>query len=90
MKDNYTGYVWLESTKEQDTDSVIKALEKNIFAHHGLPDMITTDNHSVFNSKKMEELCKALNITKRNIVPHNPQSNSAERVHKTMGQIFRT
>ena len=38
----------------------------------------------------MEELCKALNITKRNIVPHNPQSNSAERVHRTMGQIFRT
>ena len=67
MKDNYTGYVWLEATKEQDTDSVIKALERNIFAHHGLPDMITTDNHFVFNSTKMEELYKALNITKQNI-----------------------
>ena len=90
MKDNFTGYIWLEATKEQDTDAVARALEKNIFAHHGFPDMITTDNASVFNSKKMEELCKKLNITKRNIVPSNPQSNSAERAHKTMGQIFRT
>ena len=58
MKDNYTGYVWLEATKEQDTESVIKALENNIFAHHGLPDIITTDHHSVFNSKIWKNYAK--------------------------------
>ena len=89
-KDAFTRFHWLIPTKSTNTNAVVEALEKEIFAYWGLPDKIVTDNAKEFTSAKMKEICEQLNITLRTVVPYNPASNSVERVHSTMGEIFRS
>ena len=62
-----------------ESQTIANNLEKYVFAFWGLFDKMISGNATVFTSELMEELCKKLNITKRTIVPYNPQSNSVER-----------
>ena len=48
-----------------------------------------TDNFSTLNSNTLKDLCKLLNITKRNIIAYNPNANSAERSNRDILQILR-
>ena len=79
----------VDATRNQETDTIVNELERNIFAYWGLCDKIISDNQTSFTSAKIKEIYKRLNITQRTVTPYSPQSNSVEVAHRTMGEIFR-
>lgn len=89
IKDIYTRYVWLIPCKDQTTQTVLQKLEEHIFKQFGLVDSILSDNAKAFSAKRMNEICKALNIDNKHILPFNANVNSSERVHRTLGEVFR-
>ena len=57
---------------------------RSIFATHGLPEMLISDNGSVFTSSEFEEFTKQIGIRHVRSAPYHPASNGlAERVVQT-------
>ena len=54
--------------------ATISVLEK-IFATHGLPETIVSDNETQFTSAQFNEYCKTLAIEHIRSPPYHPQSN---------------
>ena len=76
---------WLEAVPMTTTTSTqtIAAL-KNIFATHGLPVSLVTDNGPQFTSEEFETYMKFCGIKHVKSPPYHPQSNGeAERVVRT-------
>ena len=48
-KCSYSKYLWLTPTRNQETDTIVSELEKNIFAYWGLCDKIISDNQIFTN-----------------------------------------
>ena len=72
--------VIVPSTSSQAT---IKAL-RPIFATHGLPEIIVSDNGSAFTSEEFQEFVKRNGIRHLRLAPYHPASNGlAERAVKT-------
>ncbi|XP_040075947.1 uncharacterized protein K02A2.6-like [Ixodes scapularis] len=63
--------------------AVITALRK-LFATHGLPDVIVSDNGTAFKSAEMKEFLKLNAVRFIYTAPYHPASNGrAERMHTT-------
>ena len=76
---------WLEvhSMKAATSLATVKVLQ-SIFATHGLPNLIVTDNGSVFTSAEFGELMKRNGIKHVTSSPYHPASNGlAERAVQT-------
>ena len=79
---------WLEVTPVSSTASevTINALQ-TIFATHGLPDTIVSDNGSSFTSQEFKQFCKSNGIEHIRVAPYKAASNGlAERAV----QIFKS
>ena len=87
-KDNFTRFVILAGLEDLQAKTIAQSLEENVFKLFGLPDQIVTDSYSTLNSSTMKDLCKLLNITKKNIIAYNPNANSAERCNRDILQIL--
>ncbi len=62
--------------------SIIVAL-KSIFARHGVPSILVSDNWPQFASKEMQEIAVTYSFQHITSSPHYPQSNGlAERTVK--------
>ena len=70
-------------TKKPGT--VATALIENVFSLFGLPRQLHTDQGRNFESKLIEELCKAFDIDKTRTTPYRPQSDGMiERFNRTL------
>lgn len=66
------------------SDSTIKHLS-NMFAVHGFPLQLVSDNAAIFKSREFETFCNKRGIHQRFIAPHFPQTNGlAERNVQTL------
>ena len=79
---------WMEVSRMHSITATA-TIEKlrSIFATHGLPEVIVTDNDSTFTSQQFQEFIKLNGITHKTSAPYSPQTNGlAERAI----QIFKT
>ena len=77
---------WIDLTCLDSTDSVgvIKAL-KDVFATHGLPDIVISDNGPQFSSHAFQEFAKSYCFTHTTSSPLYPRANGeAERAVRTL------
>ena len=72
----YTKYPEAIPLKRVDNESVLDAMLE-IFARHGLPKTILTDQGSVFMSKLTSQLWKTLGVHRVRTSPYHPQSDGA-------------
>lgn len=72
--DYNTRYVHVETMKNTDAESLIKALEKP-FGTWGRPALIRSDNGPPFNSDAMKTWCESYNIAHDRTTPYTPQQN---------------
>ena len=63
----------------------------NIFARHGKPEVVKTDNGPPFNGEIFTRWLKNIGSKHRKITPHWPQANcEVERLMKSIGKIVRS
>ena len=73
-----------------NADGVIAAMEK-MFAVHGIPDVVRTDNGPPFNSKAFKNFSKKVGFHTQKVTPLWPEANGqAEAFMKCLGKIVRT
>ena len=77
---------WLD-VKIVNSDTTTSTIDhlRSLFATHGLPEMVVSDNGSVFTSIKFQEFCSKNGIKHVKSVPYHPASNGlAERAVQTL------
>ena len=78
--------VEMTSTTAEQTIQVLR----NIFANHGLPEQLVSDNGPQFVSSDFAEFCKSNAIKHLWVAPYHPASNGlAERMVQTFKQAMR-
>ncbi|XP_040073538.1 uncharacterized protein K02A2.6-like isoform X2 [Ixodes scapularis] len=81
--DAFSNWAEVEIMPSTKSAAVITALRK-LFATHGLPDVIVSDNGTAFKSAEMKEFLKLNAVRFIYTAPYHPASNGrAERMHTT-------
>ncbi|XP_060545241.1 uncharacterized protein K02A2.6-like [Pantherophis guttatus] len=77
--DAYSKWVEIARMASTTSDAVIKVL-RNLFATHGLPDVVVSDNGPQFTSATFQLFLAGLGIRHALVAPYHPSSNGrAER-----------
>ena len=85
----YTKYPEAIPLRRVDNHTVLEAMLE-IFARHGIPKTILTDQGSVFMSKLTQQLYQTLDIKRVRTSPYHPQSDGAlERWHACLKGMMR-
>ncbi|XP_064470186.1 uncharacterized protein K02A2.6-like [Ornithodoros turicata] len=84
LVDAFSKWVEAEVVPSPSAEATISCL-RSIFARHGLPDLVVSDNGPAFVSAKYTEFLKRNGVRKVLIPPYHPASNgAAERVVQTI------
>ena len=87
--DYYTKYAEAEALPNQLAETVVRALE-TIFARHGMPSIIITDQGTNFESHLFSSMCKLFGIEKRRTTPYHPQTDGlCERFNSILKSLLR-
>ncbi|XP_065058440.1 uncharacterized protein K02A2.6-like [Rhopilema esculentum] len=88
--DRYSRYPEVEVVKSTKASCVIPKLDK-MFATHGIPVAIKTDNGPPFSSEELRRYCNALNIKHEFSTPYWPQANGeVERFNQPLEKALQT
>jgi len=80
----------VEILRTTSSEVIIRHLQK-IFATHGLPEQVTSDNGSNLISKEMQDFFSSHGIRHRKITPYWPKANAmVERFNRTVEKAIRT
>ena len=89
MVDYFTKWVEAEPTENITSQDVIKFLI-NVFARHGVPQIITTDNGAQFTSDMTKIFLDLYDVYVKFITPYHPESNGlVENGNKEIGKLLR-
>ncbi len=83
---------WPEAFALKDIDAltIIRTLEREIFARYGYPDAIHSDQGLQFMAKLFKQLQPQLGIKVTDTTGYNPKGNGqVERMHRDLGSILR-
>ena len=87
--DYYTKYAEAEALPNQEAETVVRALEQ-IFARHGMPSILLTDQGRNFESHLFASMCKLFGIEKRRTTPYHPQTDGlCERFNGVLKALLR-
>ena len=87
--DYYTKFTGAIAMKDQEAETVARALEE-IFSRHGLPGVLLTDQGTNFQSNLVKSMCKMFNIDQRRTTAYHPQTNGfCERFNQTLKTLLR-
>lgn len=78
--DYFSKYIETEKLENMSSQATIRTL-KSIFARHGIPDEIFSDNATQFSSKEFKEFAKSWNIKHTTSSPTFAQSNGMVERH---------
>lgn len=82
--DYYSRYVEVDIMKKTTSDKIVKSLHR-MFATHGLPLQIVTDNGPQFISSEFEDFMEQEDIEHRRVTPLWPQANGeVERQNRSI------
>ncbi len=88
--DAYSRYPEIEIVKTINTATITFALER-IFATHGIPEEIKTDNGAPFQGKEFAEFSKEKGFFHRRVTPLWPEANGqVENFMKNIGKVAKT
>ena len=80
----------VEIIRATSSEVIIRRLQK-IFATHGLPEQVTSDNGSNLVSREFEDFFSSHGIYHRKVTPYWPQANATvERFNRTVEKAIRT
>ena len=83
LVDTHSKWIEIKSVTNPTSAATIEHLH-SIFATHGLPEMLVSDNGSVFTSSEFEDFTKQNGIRHVRSAPYHPASNGlAERAVQT-------
>ena len=86
--DFYSRYIEMALLSSTSSSMVVHHL-KSIFARHGIPEKLRSDNGPQYSSYEFKQFCKSYGIDHVTSSPMYPQSNgSAERAVKTVKQLL--
>jgi len=86
--DDYSRFPEVERITSTSAKATIPVLDK-IFATHGIPEILKTDNGTPFNSNEFSEFMAHLGIKHRKITPYWPMANAeVERFMKHLKKTF--
>ncbi len=74
--DLYTGYVIPVALKNENSATIAKILEENVFKVFGIPKEISSDNAANLQGPEIKKLFHFYNILHRQTVPYSPQSHA--------------
>ena len=87
--DYYTKYAEAEPLPDQQAETVVRKLE-TIFARHGMPSIIITDQGSNFESHLFSSMCNLFGIERRRTTPYHPQTDGlCERFNSILKLLLR-
>ncbi|XP_065067526.1 uncharacterized protein K02A2.6-like [Rhopilema esculentum] len=88
--DRYSRYPEVEVIRSTKASAVIPKLDK-IFATHGIPLILKSDNGPLFSSDEFARYLKALGITHNPVTPCWPQANGVvERFNQPLSKTLQT
>ncbi len=73
--DHFSRFCILVPLRDKTATSVASALIDEVFCKFNTPKTILSDNGIEFNNTVLEEICKAYDISKTNIIVYHPASN---------------
>ncbi|XP_021374310.1 uncharacterized protein K02A2.6-like [Mizuhopecten yessoensis] len=89
LVDYYSKYIDAVKLVSETTTSVIEVM-KSVFACHGLPRKLRSDNGPQFTSAEFKKFCQTNEIIHETSSPHFQSSNGeAERAIQTVKQLWR-
>ncbi len=87
--DDYSRFPEFAITTSTSAQATIPKLER-IFATHGIPDVLKTDNGPPFQSKEFKDFATRMGFKHRKVTPYWPNANGeVENFMKTLGQFIR-
>lgn len=82
FQDHFTKYVEAIPLRDQKADTIARAFVTKIFARHGAPTQLLTDQGGNFVAALMKEVCRLLGVEKVQTTAYHPESNGLlERSH---------
>ena len=90
IEDSFSRYCQAIPIKTKEAKHVADALVEKHVCIFGCPLEILSDQGREFVNSTWKELCKRLEIKKKEMPPYNPNSNPIERFHRTLNAILRT
>ncbi len=88
--DRYSRYPEVEVVRSTKASTVIPKLDQ-MFARHGIPTIIKSDNGPPFNGTEYKHYLEVLGITAKYSTPKWPQGNAeAERFMQPLGKALKT
>ena len=90
ISDHFTKFSQAIVTKDQTARAVAKALWDGFFLTYGFPAKIHSDRGRDFESKLVQELCKAAGVQKCRTTPYHPAGNPVERWNRTLISMLRS
>ncbi|XP_069506177.1 alpha-2-macroglobulin-like protein 1 [Ambystoma mexicanum] len=89
LVDEYSRYPEVEFVESVAFEHVVVAVEK-LFAAHGFPHTLCSDNGAPFQGERFAELMVSCGVVHRKIMPLWPRANGeAERLMRTLNKTFR-
>ena len=89
LVDYFLRYIEVVKLSSTMTKSVV-AVMKPVFARHGIPDMIVSDNGPQYSSQEFQEFTEDYGFQHVTSSPYHPQGNGeAERAVKTVKKLLR-
>ncbi|XP_037813201.1 uncharacterized protein LOC119604578 [Lucilia sericata] len=82
--DHFSKYHWLCLLKKFTASVIIEFLEKQIFHHYGVSEVVISDNGSQFRSNEFNAFLTKYEIHHTYTALYSPQSNAAERVNRSI------
>ena len=87
--DYYSRYIEIALLGQPTAEEVITRI-KSIFARHGIPEVVVSDNGPQYTSQAFEDFAKDYQFYHQTSSPYYPQSNGeAERAVKTIKELLK-
>ncbi len=88
MVDRYCGYPWVAESKNCDTPSTIRILDR-WFCDHGFPNALRSDGGPCFKSDDFGDYCRSVNILhEMSSSDHHESNGLAERTVRSMKDLL--
>lgn len=87
--DTFSKFSWVIPLRKATSKTIISALKDRIFSQHGLPEIICSDNASVFTSQSFKSFLFGLSIKHITTSVARPNSNQSERVNRNLKFVLK-
>lgn len=89
VMDDATRYVIAKPLRNATAKEVVKVLQQDVSLIYGFPEVVVSDNASIFLSQVYDEFLEEIGAKKHLVPLYSPSRNAVERVHKSLKASLR-